>query len=146
MITSHEYIPCQKLVEAKLTKCTETKFSWWFLWCHSKMIAKTMILFRIVKSFTVCLSTLTLILFITPSLTRLSLTLTLNYPLSLTSISHLSIILSCMQFDYLIVFPLTEGVYTDPLYRKGGKEYGSRISWSEVAHTWSKGKFKLTNG
>lgn len=43
-----------------------------------------------------------------------------------------------VQFDYLIVFPLTEGVYTDPLYRKGGKEYGSRIAWCDVASAWSK--------
>ena len=36
------------------------------------------------------------------------------------------------------MFPLTEGVYTDPLYRKGGKEYGSRIAWCDVASAWSK--------
>lgn len=40
----------------------------------------------------------------------------------------------------MIVFPLTEGAYTDPLYRKGGKEYGSRISWQDVAAGWSKGE------
>jgi hypothetical protein len=36
------------------------------------------------------------------------------------------------------VFPLTEGVYTDPLYHKGGRLYGARIAWSDVASTWSK--------
>ena len=46
---------------------------------------------------------------------------------------------SVFQFDYLISFPLTEGAYTDPLYTKGGKQYGSRISWEKVASTWSKG-------
>jgi hypothetical protein len=43
------------------------------------------------------------------------------------------------KFDYLLVFPLTEGVYSDPLYKKGGKEYGNRIGWNEVSATWSKG-------
>jgi hypothetical protein len=43
-----------------------------------------------------------------------------------------------LQFDYLIVFPLTEGGYTDPLYHKGGRLYGARIAWSDVASTWSK--------
>jgi hypothetical protein len=39
---------------------------------------------------------------------------------------------------YLTCTSLTEGVYTDPLYHKGGKFYGSRIAWSDVASTWSK--------
>jgi hypothetical protein len=45
------------------------------------------------------------------------------------------------KYDYLIVFPLTEGSYSDPLYRKGGKEYGARISWDDVSALWSKGVY-----
>jgi hypothetical protein len=58
----------------------------------------------------------------------------------LRTVPHSLLYLTCLylQFDYLIVFPLTEGVYTDPLYHKGGRLYGARIAWSDVASTWSK--------
>lgn len=118
------------------------------------MANKIIIFSNVTESLKACVPKLTLIFIILslPLLHKLSVCLCL--PLSLThTLSPLSLSLSlymyiclshfCMQFDYLIVFPLTEGVYTDPLYRKGGKEYGSRISWAEVAHTWSKGRKEL---
>ena len=41
------------------------------------------------------------------------------------------------QFDYVLVFPLTEGAYADPASR--GKDVGERVKWDVVSAVWSKG-------
>ena len=41
------------------------------------------------------------------------------------------------QFDYVLVFPLTEGAYADPSSRS--KDVGERVKWDMVSAIWSKG-------
>lgn len=61
---------------------------------------------------------------------------TLSFLSHFTFVSYILSSSVFFQFDYLIVFPLTEGAYADPNHQFADK----RVVWDTVSAGWSKGE------